>query len=515
MSVLAHDLAILDYAPFLPPLVELLLCQLGSAGDTLAAVLAVISSLQGRGPEPDDDRLQCLPMKKRDHVALGRNLAELIRLQIPKIHADLKALDTSRAPNLSREIEQVLGSWISDLFLSILPLNMVLGLMDSWLVEGDKVLLRYALAMVFFLRDAIAGCRSVEDAVKVLTRPMSADGMKSCTHSALSKCAFSFSFSRDDLPPLPTVAVSALSLINADAGQHARRFIPKVASPTTASPASRIANETSWIFLWSWVPPALNAAEIELVFRATENGFRLQTLYESAGTRFPLILLVKTTKGASFGAFLPAPFPEVIPPDVTKARYQGTGETFLFTLEPMARMFPWVGVDAKETGVDPHYAVQAIARAEKRRSRAEVEMGSTESMVAGSNPNIFKGGVENEEPVALLTPEERILLVTAQEEVEEAEEPGSASIYLSPTSPTIRMRRASTTPASTSLFVLATQKALMIGGGGKHVGLQLDDDLRGTSGECHTFHNVPLAGGIGGEMDAFEASEVEAYAFKV
>jgi hypothetical protein len=44
-----------------------------------------------------------------------------------------------------------------------------------------------------------------------------------------------------------------------------------------------------------------------------------------------------------------------------------------------------------------------------------------------------------------------------------------------------------------SLFIFSSAKNLIVGGGGTHFGLCIDDDLgRATSGTCFTFNNAPL-----------------------
>ncbi|KAJ3201770.1 hypothetical protein HDU82_007879 [Entophlyctis luteolus] len=60
-------------------------------------------------------------------------------------------------------------------------------------------------------------------------------------------------------------------------------------------------------------------------------------------------MIVESACGSVFGACLSEPWPEC---DAGRGVFYGTGETFLFTLSPYAKMYPWVGrVDRDGDGV--------------------------------------------------------------------------------------------------------------------------------------------------------------------
>jgi hypothetical protein len=173
-----------------------------------------------------------------------------------------------------------------------------------------------------------------------------------------------------------------------------------------------------------------------------------------------MLLVVKSTKGMVFGAFLSTPFPNPIPADSRKGRYQGTGETFVFTLEPMARMCPWVGSEVLSPGVDPRYAAQAIARVETKRSRlgshVEEDFSSSQSVLSGDLENVFRGledSIAGMEELKLTTEERSLLTATVVTQVLPPRKPttGKRLPWTSePVSADIRMRRASTTAKGNS-----------------------------------------------------------------
>lgn len=71
-----------------------------------------------------------------------------------------------------------------------------------------------------------------------------------------------------------------------------------------------------------------------------EHGYSLTTLFNMTANHSPMILIIKTLEKSIFGAYLSCPWPTS---ETDKNTFTGTGETFLFTIEPFAKMYPWVG----------------------------------------------------------------------------------------------------------------------------------------------------------------------------
>lgn len=104
---------------------------------------------------------------------------------------------------------------------------------------------------------------------------------------------------------------------------------------------SAIMSDDYWIALWSWIPPNLRMTELELMFSTRHHGHHISTLFAQTSDRKPMIILIETATGV-FGAFLSEAWPET---DDKRGNFYGTGETFLFTLKPRAKMYAWVGRD--------------------------------------------------------------------------------------------------------------------------------------------------------------------------
>ena len=64
-------------------------------------------------------------------------------------------------------------------------------------------------------------------------------------------------------------------------------------------------------------------------------------MYEMTDFRKPLFIIAETMEGSVFGAFISTGWPT---DRGDNPGFSGDGETFLFTLEPFAKMYSWVGL---------------------------------------------------------------------------------------------------------------------------------------------------------------------------
>lgn len=89
--------------------------------------------------------------------------------------------------------------------------------------------------------------------------------------------------------------------------------------------------------LYELVPARTYGYNWTRVYSTTDDGFHIRTLYRKM-TNFdcPVLIFIKDTKDAVFGAFLSYP---LRPSD----SFYGTGESFLFTFHPSFMQFKWSG----------------------------------------------------------------------------------------------------------------------------------------------------------------------------
>ena len=86
--------------------------------------------------------------------------------------------------------------------------------------------------------------------------------------------------------------------------------------------------------LYHELPKRYKRHRWELLYSTTRDGTSLQTLYRHVAKVQPTILLVKDMQGHLFGVFAPEPW-EV------HYKFYGTGETFVFELEPELHIYHW------------------------------------------------------------------------------------------------------------------------------------------------------------------------------
>ncbi|KAI8929934.1 hypothetical protein BC831DRAFT_441638 [Entophlyctis helioformis] len=108
-------------------------------------------------------------------------------------------------------------------------------------------------------------------------------------------------------------------------------------------PVSTIASTDYWIALWSWIPPQRRMDSIELKFTTNVHGYSLSSLCRILAHHKPIILAIETMAGETFGAYLSDGLPDLQTQPELSGKWVGSGETFLFSLIPDAKMFPWVG----------------------------------------------------------------------------------------------------------------------------------------------------------------------------
>ena len=124
-------------------------------------------------------------------------------------------------------------------------------------------------------------------------------------------------------------------------------------------PTSSIASTDAWVALWSWIPPQKRTEAIELVFTTKVHGYYLPTLCLKCKEKAPLILAIETQEGDVFGAYLSTGLPDLEENPEQCNKWVGNGETFLFSLVPSAKMYPWIGrrSETENTDAIPSYFI--------------------------------------------------------------------------------------------------------------------------------------------------------------
>ncbi|ORZ40363.1 TLD-domain-containing protein [Catenaria anguillulae PL171] len=490
LSVIAYDYPHIEFCPFLPVLSVLMLHHVGP-DDTFGSINWMIRANMAK-----PDSWVFFPTYKKDIKALNYAFSELVKTQLPKVWKHLELLNNTDKPLWVR--------WFCDFFIGVLPLDVVFHILDSFLIEGYKVLLRYALALVELRSSAVLACVSWDEATAVFkldppkpsgspailpsappsapspvslsasspaaqqqsspnkssppspnaqslpspTSPIPANAWKGSRETnipQLLKLAFSYKFSKRKL----------LEFRNAhhlSRSAHREGSLPDIHNGAAQlidlpkllhSEESAFMTTDDWLPLWQWVPPRHRVAALELAFTTRKHGRSLATFYDLCREREPTLLLIETMDGDVIGAYCPVSWPLS---NREFNRFFGTGETFVFTLrrkgkvEPKA--WPWV-----------------------------LAYTATSPQVAGGN---------------------------AQATTQAAAATTTGTLNL-------------TAADATNSFMWAGNKELIVGGGGKSQAIWIEQNMvKGSTGPCSTFNNQPLCG-----TGSFEISVLEVFSFRL
>ncbi|XP_069920204.1 TBC1 domain family member 24 isoform X3 [Oryctolagus cuniculus] len=298
---------------------------------------------------------------------------------------------------VSEDVLQVYADWQRWLF-GELPLSHVARVFDVFLVEGYKVLYRVALAILKFFHKARAGQPLASDSVKQDIRAFARDIAKTVSPERLLEKAFAIRlFSRKEIQLL------------------------------------QLANEA-----------ALKQKGITV---------KQQRFYLQCDGHEPTLLLIKTTQKEVCGAYLSTDWSERNKSG-GKLCFFGTGECFVFRLQPEVQRYEWVVIKHPELT--------------KPAPLTPPEAGPAPSQLAHGAPS---------------DPADRL-------------------------SPFLATRHFNLPSKTESMFMAGGNDCLIVGGGGGQA-LYIDGDLnRGRTGHCDTFNNQPLC------SENFLVAAVEAWGFQ-
>ncbi|GMH33469.1 hypothetical protein BSKO_01303 [Bryopsis sp. KO-2023] len=112
-----------------------------------------------------------------------------------------------------------------------------------------------------------------------------------------------------------------------------KHFIPDGMVPVLNG-GSTVLTEDHLKCLTGAIPKRHRQAGWTLLYSTSKHGISLQTMYRRAANVAPSILIVRDTSGYTFGAYCSEAW-RMAP------RFYGTGETFVFQLEPHRIYYPW------------------------------------------------------------------------------------------------------------------------------------------------------------------------------
>ncbi|NXK50386.1 TBC24 protein, partial [Chauna torquata] len=361
---------------------------------------------------------------------------------------------------VSEDVLEVYSDWQRWLF-GELPMVYIARVFDVFLVEGYKVLYRVALAILKFFHKVRAGQPMESDSIQQDIRTFVRDIAKSVSPERLLEKAFAIRlFSRKEIQLLQMANEKALqqkgitvkqksycfSMFfivflrqNVHLAVHAENF------------KSEIVSVKEMRDIWSWIPERFALCQPLLLFTTSEHGCSLSRFYSHSEGHEPTLLLIKTTAKEVCGAYLSTDWSERRRGG-NKLSFFGTGECFVFRLQPEVERYEWVIIKHPELAA------------------------------SGSEP-------ENHASPASSTL-------------------SSSSIPSDRLSPFLSARHFNLPSKTASMFMAGSTDSIIIGGGDGQA-LYLDADLNhGRTSHCNTFNNQPLC------SESFQISVLEVWGFR-
>lgn len=325
LCIIAHNHPSLVYTPIIPVLVGLLLSWL-EADQVLGCMASLI---RGHAiPAAKRQDWSYFPLHRRDYLVFERVFEDLIHRFVPSV--------SKHIGRIQQEHRDYAPEWyrlLSELLLGIIPRPAVLRIMDAYLVEGYKVLLRFALAHLIRRQSAILASQTPAQVDEALFGAYGeSQWNEQQEQRKLFKAAYAIHFSRTNINRYRS---RNRKLSVGDFDTEDRLLIFHRPLPQLLHPSSFV-REEEWAALWSWIPSRYRLLNLDLVYSSREHGRLLTTLYQRCATSEPLLLLIETHKGTAMGAYLSKSFQHRSGPT-----FYGTGECFLFSLRPRLAHYPW------------------------------------------------------------------------------------------------------------------------------------------------------------------------------
>ncbi|XP_006893951.1 PREDICTED: TBC1 domain family member 24 [Elephantulus edwardii] len=341
---------------------------------------------------------------------------------------------------VSEDVLQVYADWQRWLF-GELPLSHFARVFDVFLVEGYKVLYRVALAILKFFHKVRAGQPPESDNVRQDIRSFVKDIAKTVSPEKLLEKAFAIRlFSRKEIQLLQMANEKVLKQKGITVKQKSvslskRQFVHLAVHAENFH--SEIVSVKEMRDIWSWVPERFALCQPLLLFSSLQHGYSLTRFYFQCEGHEPTLLLIKTTQEEVCGAYLSTDWSERNKFG-GKLGFFGTGECFVFRLQPEVQRYEWVVI---------------------------------------KHPELTKAQ-------SLLSPESTATPT-----------PAGHSVSTNPAdrlSPFLATRHFNLPSKTESMFMAGGNDCLIVGGGGGQA-LFIDGDLNhGRTGHCDTFNNQAL-----------------------
>ncbi|KAK5979630.1 Rab-GAP TBC domain-containing protein [Trichostrongylus colubriformis] len=250
---------------------------------------------------------------------------------------------------------KALRDWLSWIF-SGLPLSHVVRVVDCYLVEGHKFVTRAAIAIVYIWAKSLKNRpheemhgKSQEERIEAVKLELA----NTAAQMPISTETFIHTAIR-----IRNLQSSTISRLQAQFENKVREEVTRRHSQKRALPrrtrhlftqpfSSAIVDQDAAAEIMSALPARVQLATPQLLFRLSVDGASFTHLWNKIDHAEQTLLLIKTTKGAKFGAYCSSSWAERNDRrERSKSKYFGTGESFVWVLEEelgLPIIYGWIG----------------------------------------------------------------------------------------------------------------------------------------------------------------------------
>jgi len=244
---------------------------------------------------------------------------------LPRLAAHL-----SKIPDSASDWVDVWLNLFDNLFVGHLPLPSVFRILDSYFLEGFKVLYRFGLGTLKILENELCALDSVALMSQAIKQYLTASEGRQ--FEELHKHAFALKIDRTSIGRTRFRLLSAASQMLTERSNFTSHHTPELSEP------SEIIEEADLHFLWPHIPQRSRLLNLELLYSTRAHGHSLARLYDKSDVA-PTFLFIQTMTKERFGAYLSHSWSSR-----ALKKYFGNGECLLFRLGDNAAAFPWVGL---------------------------------------------------------------------------------------------------------------------------------------------------------------------------
>uniref|UniRef100_A0A7E4VEM7 TBC1 domain family member 24 n=1 Tax=Panagrellus redivivus TaxID=6233 RepID=A0A7E4VEM7_PANRE len=331
------------YVPILYPLCAMFLHYM-EPEDTFACVMRLLS--QGNG--------FMLQSEVAVYASAHTTLA-LLKKHKKKVY---QALKTKVGTSDDEKLAEIFKDWSAWVF-KYLPYAYLVRVLDCFLVEGHKMLLRVVLSLTYLWYKE-KGKSTLPSSVAAGSVDEKLDAVREEIIQVVRDCPISISTLLDICTSIRNFKFSTVQRLQADFELKHRdkinleRSMKSQLSPTrtmyTQAFSSAIIDCEVASEIMNALPTRFQLETPSLLFRLSENGVSFTQLWNLIDQAEQSILIIKSTKNEVFGAYCSASWSERRDfHERTRSKYFGTGESFVWYADRsigLPRIFHWAGTSS-------------------------------------------------------------------------------------------------------------------------------------------------------------------------